>query len=234
MTIRAVVFDRDQTLLHYDEAGLVAKFRQVLPDLELAHLYEVWSSLTHDPSAAPSTDTLIIRSFWTALVAKFGGTDRDVEELARLTGEYDTAFTQYPDTTPCLLALKQRGFQLALLTNHPLTNVRSTLLQAGLEPEFFDAIVNALPIQKPAPAAYRRVADELGLRPEECMFVDDEVLNVRGARAVGMHGVLIDRAGTCESTESTVHSLHEVIKLLRAAGTPGRSRSPQAAKELSA
>jgi HAD superfamily hydrolase (TIGR01509 family) len=228
------VFDRDQTLLHYDEAGLVTKFRQVLPDLELAHLYEVWSSLTHDPSAAPSTDTFTIRSFWTALVAKVGGTDSDVDELARLTEGYDTAFSQYPDTTPCLLALRRRGFKLALLTNHPLTNVRSTLRRAGLEPEFFDAIVNALPIQKPAPAAYHRVAAELGLRPEECMFVDDEILNVRGAGAVGMHGVLIDRTRACESNESTVHSLHEVVKLLRVAGTPGRSKALQAGKELSA
>lgn len=42
---------------------------------------------------------------------------------------------------------------------------------------------------KPERDIYMRVADELGLLPAECLFIDDSAVNVEGARAVGMEAI---------------------------------------------
>ena len=47
---------------------------------------------------------------------------------------------------------------------------------------------------KPDPALYFRALDRFGLRPAEALFVDDRLINVEGAAAVGMHAHLFTGA----------------------------------------
>lgn len=58
----------------------------------------------------------------------------------------------------------------------------------------FDVIVDATHtgILKPDPRAYDQVCSELGIRPADCVFVDDQKRNIRGAIAVGMDCVHFD------------------------------------------
>jgi 2-haloacid dehalogenase len=42
---------------------------------------------------------------------------------------------------------------------------------------------------KPDPAIYRTLCERFGLAPEACVFVDDSMKNVEGARAAGMHAI---------------------------------------------
>ena len=57
--------------------------------------------------------------------------------------------------------------------------------------QLFDAVVisGEVGMRKPDPDIYTHTADLLGLRPQQCVFVDDLTPNVRGAAAVGMVGV---------------------------------------------
>lgn len=45
---------------------------------------------------------------------------------------------------------------------------------------------------KPAPAAYQLGVDRLGLPPERVVLLDDQEVNIQGARDIGIHGVLLD------------------------------------------
>lgn len=56
----------------------------------------------------------------------------------------------------------------------------------------FDAVVisGRVGMRKPEARIFRHTADLLGLRPEDCVMVDDLPHNVRGAVAAGMVGVL--------------------------------------------
>ncbi|MHB2023786.1 MAG: HAD family hydrolase [Mycobacteriales bacterium] len=58
--------------------------------------------------------------------------------------------------------------------------------------ELFDAVVisGEVGMRKPEPAIYLYAAERIGLAPEQCVFVDDLVANVKGASAVGMQTVL--------------------------------------------
>jgi len=57
--------------------------------------------------------------------------------------------------------------------------------------EIFDVVVisGEVGMRKPEPAIYRYAADQLGVPPGECVFVDDLGPNVKGAVGVGMVGV---------------------------------------------
>lgn len=57
--------------------------------------------------------------------------------------------------------------------------------------ELFDTVVisGRVGMRKPEPRIYRHTAAALGLRPEECVMIDDLPHNVRGAVAVGMVGI---------------------------------------------
>ena len=50
--------------------------------------------------------------------------------------------------------------------------------------------------RKPEPEAYLGPARTLGLAPSECLFVDDRPVNVEGAIAAGMPGVVFTDAVT--------------------------------------
>jgi putative hydrolase of the HAD superfamily len=47
----------------------------------------------------------------------------------------------------------------------------------------------SLGIGKPDPEIYRQVAGACGTAPERCLFTDDKLENVEGARAAGMQGI---------------------------------------------
>ncbi len=53
-------------------------------------------------------------------------------------------------------------------------------------------------IMKPDPAIYLTLCERYGLRPEECLFVDDNIANVRGAEVAGMMGHLFVGADELE------------------------------------
>lgn len=47
-----------------------------------------------------------------------------------------------------------------------------------------------LDLIKPEAAIYLHTLDQLGVRPEEALFLDDKIENVEGARQVGLHALL--------------------------------------------
>jgi len=88
--------------------------------------------------------------------------------------------------------LRDGGFRMAILTN----NVREweELWRAKLPvDEIFELVVDSawVGLRKPDPAIYRLTIDRLGdeLQPHECLFVDDNELNVEAARELGLRAV---------------------------------------------
>ncbi|QCQ91990.1 HAD-IA family hydrolase [Rhodococcus sp. SGAir0479] len=82
-----------------------------------------------------------------------------------------------------------RGVRTAILSNDPGGSGAQRL--RDLAGPFVDAVVLSGDVgtAKPDPRIYALVAAGLGLAPDECVFVDDLVGNVRAAVAVGMVGV---------------------------------------------
>jgi 2-haloacid dehalogenase len=117
----------------------------------------------------------------------------DVEELrtAMLT------MPAHPDVEPGLRQLKAAGFRMVTLTNSPPNpRGKSPLEQAGLAPFFERQLtIDTVRAYKPAPQAYRMVAQDLGVPASSCFMVAAHVWDTMGAQANGYTAGLITRSG---------------------------------------
>jgi putative hydrolase of the HAD superfamily len=129
-------------------------------------------------------------AFWQKLVRDAGlalPPDK-IEELNQWDARMWT--TENPAMLAWQLALKRRGLLTAILSN------MGDNVLASVEREFnwihrFDALVWSfqLHMAKPGPAIYLRTLQELGVRPEEALFLDDKLVNVEAARALGIQAM---------------------------------------------
>ena len=89
--------------------------------------------------------------------------------------------------------LRERGYKTALLSNIGQQSLERRFSQQELK-DHFDAVVASgeLGIMKPEPEIYLHAARVLGVKPNECVMVDDRETHCAGARAVGMQSVCYD------------------------------------------
>jgi HAD superfamily hydrolase (TIGR01509 family) len=82
---------------------------------------------------------------------------------------------------------RRRGFRLALATSADTVKMRVNLREIGLPPETFDSIVTGLDVvnKKPFPDIYVRAALMIGLKPEECLVVEDAASGIKAGKAAG-------------------------------------------------
>lgn len=96
-----------------------------------------------------------------------------------------------PEADRLVRDARHAGMKLGILTNElELFHGADWIHRIPLM-KHFDVIVDATHtgILKPDPRAYYLALDALGLRPEEIVFLDDQVRNVRGGEAVGIRSV---------------------------------------------
>jgi putative hydrolase of the HAD superfamily len=107
------------------------------------------------------------------------------EVLALLAGE------PRPVMVEALRRLKAAGLPVGLLTNNISPMPRDGELGELLA--VFDSIVESSVegIRKPEPEVYRRALDRLGVEPEGCAYLDDLGVNLKPARALGMHTIKV-------------------------------------------
>jgi beta-phosphoglucomutase len=82
---------------------------------------------------------------------------------------------------------RKRGLKLAVASSADETKVLINLREIGLDTSLFGAVINGLQVEKkkPFPDIFIKAAAELGLRPEQCLVVEDAVSGVRAAKEAG-------------------------------------------------
>lgn len=89
-----------------------------------------------------------------------------------------------------MASLRDEGYRMALLTNNVREWSATWRAMAPID-EIFEVVVDSafVGMRKPDPEIYELCVARLGLRAEECMFVDDREDNCEGAVAVGVTAV---------------------------------------------
>lgn len=97
-----------------------------------------------------------------------------------------------PDAEKLLSYLKEKGIAVALATATPKDRAEEYLRRVGLL-QYFDEVVSARMVKngKPAPDIYLFAAEKLGLKPEECMALEDSQNGIRSANAAGCKTVMV-------------------------------------------
>ena len=99
----------------------------------------------------------------------------------------------HPEAARLIRDARAVGLKIGALTNDGVGSNGRAFFDGIPLIASFDAFCDAQAYGgKPAPQAYLNAANELGVAPEEVIFLDDMTYCVDGARAVGMLAVLID------------------------------------------
>jgi putative hydrolase of the HAD superfamily len=129
---------------------------------------EEFSELTGEPASMPNF-----------MAHLYAGT---VDELTR------------PEARQLIADAKAAGVPIGLLTN----DLRSFHDQDWVDNMTilgeFDYMVEGRTdgVMKPDARAYELIIERMGVTAEECVFIDDQPINLEGARSVGMHAVYLD------------------------------------------
>jgi putative hydrolase of the HAD superfamily len=86
--------------------------------------------------------------------------------------------------------LKTKGLQLVLLSNDT-KELRKRLEELELD-KLFDCILisSEIGVMKPDPTAYKVALQAAKAAPHEAVFIDDSLVNIRGAQPLGIHSIL--------------------------------------------
>ena len=103
-------------------------------------------------------------------------------------------------------------------TTNPRFMKENEMKAAGLEPFFDFAIYSSdTPYRKPHPSIFQLAIESLKLKPEEILFVGDNIrLDIVGAQNVGMKSAWINRERKNNSIDGEPdYELHSLTDLLR-------------------
>jgi putative hydrolase of the HAD superfamily len=116
--------------------------------------------------------------------------------LATLQREFENPahFHLFPDAIPTFEMLRASGYRLGIISNWSW-NLPDLCDGLGIAPWFEHIVTSArVGASKPHHAIYEYALSWFGVRPEEAVQIGDNLFaDVQGARAHGMHGILVDR-----------------------------------------
>lgn len=117
-----------------------------------------------------------------------------MEDLVRRTRGNDIAAVIRPEAVAAINTAKQHGCKLAVLSNELDLFYGADFRQRLPLLNEFDVIVDATytGILKPDARAYQACLEQLQLPAASCVFVDDQLRNIRGAQQCGLQTVHFD------------------------------------------
>jgi beta-phosphoglucomutase len=82
---------------------------------------------------------------------------------------------------------RELGFKTAVATSADIIKMEANLREIGLPSSAFDATINGLEVEnkKPFPDIYIKAAERIGLKPQECLVVEDAISGIKAAKAAG-------------------------------------------------
>ena len=92
-----------------------------------------------------------------------------------------------PGVRSFIMECKNRGLKIAVATSADRIKLEINLREINLPVSTFDATVNGEEIEhkKPAPDIFLKAAERIGVKPTDCLVVEDAVSGVQAAKAAG-------------------------------------------------
>ncbi len=205
MSIKAILFDLDGTLLPMDQEKFLKAYIGGLAKAAEPHGYE---PMTITSSILAGTAAMIKNNgektneavFWDAMAKVYG--EAVMKDIHIFDEFYQTDFQKIkdvcgfaPQAATVVSKIKEKGLRVALATNplFPAAATESRIHWAGLEPRDFEVFTSyeTSKYSKPNLDYYKEMLLELRLEPEECMMVGNDVADDMVATKLGMSVFLL-------------------------------------------
>jgi epoxide hydrolase-like predicted phosphatase len=200
--IRAVIFDLGGVILRTDDpaprTALASRLHMSRYDLEGVVFGNPVSLLGEEGKVG-------LEKVWENIVNILGLTNEDIVWVRRdfFGGDrVDMRLIQ-------LIRSFDPRFKTGLLSNTWVQELSTYITEElGIPRDTFDAVVSSsyYHTAKPKPQIYQIALHQLGVKPEEAVFVDDNERNIAGAQAVGLETVLF------RSFEQTQQELQKCLQ----------------------
>ncbi len=231
MTINAVIFDIDDTLVDNLGAGerALARFHRELKlvdRISAKDFRQSWmDAIEIYFDKYLQGEMTIVEQRVVRVRTVFGaiGIDMDDEQALKFSedfiAEYERNWEAFDDVVPCLEALA--GCKLGVITNGDSEQQRRKLASTKLAPYFSSIVISGeLGVAKPHPEIFQTSLRQLGAEPHQAAYVgDDPKKDVIGAKGVGVCSVFVDRRGRYQGQDHGqdfyVDDLATVASLLR-------------------
>jgi HAD superfamily hydrolase (TIGR01509 family) len=180
-----VLFDMDGTLVETEEHWGEALF---------AMAERLGGRLS--PEARQATVGSSMRTSMEILYRDLGVARTEAELIADARWVEDTTAVLLAESVPwrpgaadLLLSVREAGLAAALVTTTPrrIAEIVLTAIRSDLGSDPFDLTLcgDEVPARKPDPAPYLMAMDALGVRPEECVVVEDSQAGIAAGLAAG-------------------------------------------------
>ncbi len=205
MRIKAILFDLDGTLLPMDQNLFVKAYFGLLAKKLSTHGYEaekLIDAIWKGTAAMVRNDGKRINEhvFWIKFIEIFG--EKAKEDYPLFEEYYEKDFDRVqdacgynPEAAKTVAALKEMGYRIALATNpiFPSIATEKRIHWTGLAPDDFELYTTYenSSFCKPNPAYYLAITEKLGVRPEECLMVGNDVTEDMIAETLGMKVFLL-------------------------------------------
>lgn len=128
-----------------------------------------------------------------AIVRMYGITDPDLVERGKQVLVDDDANVAFFDGVPeTLRALKEQGYLLAIITD-TANSISAKLgwFERGGFGQVWDAIISSMDmgVRKPDPKLYHAALSQLGVSPDQAVFIGHHTSELEGAHAVGLQTI---------------------------------------------
>ena len=114
------------------------------------------------------------------------------KEIRYFWEHIDKVIWQLPYTMEWIRAMKKAGYGVYILSNYGSWTYEKTKDEALSFLSEVDGAIFSYEVKqiKPNPDIFQSLFEKFSLVPEECVFLDDLVQNIEGAKAVGMYGIV--------------------------------------------
>ena len=176
---RALLFDLDGTLAETDSLHLPTWVDALEP-----HGVEVDEKFYRDSISGRSTGE-VVRALLPDLTDEEGKSIGEAKEAS--FRERASGLEPLPGLVEFVERGRERGMQIALVTNAPEENVEAILLALKLR-DFFDTVVLADEVEavKPDPAPYTAALKKTGVPAEKALAFEDSVSGISSSVAAGI------------------------------------------------
>lgn len=129
------------------------------------------------------------KKFWQQFSGAIGkSTPNNCIELSRKI--YKETFSFFPEILDLIEKLKEQGLKTAVLSN--ILDFQAEIIREKDGYKMFDVVALSYEegLEKPELDFYKLIIERLGIKPEECIFIDDGKWNLPPAISLGMKTVL--------------------------------------------